>query len=368
MRVVLAGGGTGGHITPALAIAEALRVACGPRIDIHYVGSPSGLEAELVPRAGFRFYPVAAGPLMKPGWQAKLRGVWRSAVGFRQARQVLRAIAPQVVVGTGGYVAGPVGLAAVSLGIPLVLQEQNVWPGLTNRWLARRAAAVLVPYAEAAKHFPAGAPLHVVGNPVRPSLLAVDRAAARQALGIVPHHVLVVATGGSQGAPAVNRLMARLWELAAGEPAWAILWATGPRHFPSVAARLGDPDPDGRRRAVPYLYDMDTALAAADLLVGRAGAMTCAEAAARGVPAVLIPSPYVAENHQAYNARYLESEGAAIVVEEAAAETEGVVAVAACLRDPEARARMSEAARRLHRPDAMQQIVDIILRVARRVS
>jgi UDP-N-acetylglucosamine--N-acetylmuramyl-(pentapeptide) pyrophosphoryl-undecaprenol N-acetylglucosamine transferase len=366
MRVVLSGGGTGGHIYPALALAKELRRQLGDAVDIDYVGSATGLERDLVPRAGLPFHPIAAGGLLKPGVGAKVAGAWRTLNGLGQAMTLLRRLRPTVVVGTGGYVAGPVGLAAAWLRIPLVIQEQNVWPGLTNRWLARRAAVVLAPYADAVRYFPSGTRVRVVGNPVRTELLERGREDARAELGIAPEWVLVVAFGGSQGAPAINRVMEGVWQAAMTDAGLAILWATGPRHYAAVRRRLDamGPAPSPRLRAVDYLYGMETALAAADLVVGRAGAMTCAEVAARGVAAVLVPSPYVSEHHQERNAQFLADRGAALVVSESDAPTKGVEAVMALRRDGARRAAMAAAAARLHHPDALTRMAATVLEVA----
>jgi UDP-N-acetylglucosamine--N-acetylmuramyl-(pentapeptide) pyrophosphoryl-undecaprenol N-acetylglucosamine transferase len=366
VRVVVAGGGSGGHIYPALAIADSLRERLGADVEVNYIGSRHGLERDVVPRTGLPFYPIQAGALLNPGPMAKVQGAMATVEGVWQALWLLKRLRPQVVVGTGGYVSGPVGLAASLLKIPLVIQEQNVWPGLTNRWLARRAAAVLVPFAEAVRYFPSGARIRVVGNPVRPEVVNQDRTAARAKLGLDPGWTVILAFGGSHGAPAINRLMTQVWTAVAARPDVAVLWATGRRYYEAVMTVLS-PAPDGHRlRAVDYLYGTETAMAAADLMVARAGMITSAERAARGVPAVLVPSPHVAENHQQKNADFLAAEGAAVVVREAEADRAGLEAVMALVNDPEARHRMGEAARRLHHPDAGQRILDAILEVARR--
>lgn len=364
MRVVLTGGGTAGHISPALAIAEALQARPGDSIDIHYIGMGGGLEQKLVPRAGLPFHAVHAGGLLKPGLWSKVVGGLRAARGLWQSYITLGRLAPDVVVGTGGYVSGPVGLAAAWRSIPLVLLEPDVWPGLTNRMLARRAHTVMVPYAEAVKHLPEGTRVKVTGTPVRPSLVGADRTEARRRLGLDPEWTVLLAFGGSLGAPAINRLMTLVWPTLAAEPTWAVIWATGPRHFASVAPSLTPPPDDHRLRVVDYWHEMDWAFAAADVLVGRAGANTCAEAQARGVPALLVPSPYVTGDHQRKNAEYLAGHGAALVVLEDRIETEGLASLVGLLRDADVRRRMGLAARAMFRPDAMTRILDTILAAA----
>lgn len=366
MRVVLTGGGTAGHISPALAIAESLQARPGDGIEIHYIGMGGGLEQKLVPRAGLPFHPVYAGGLLKPGLWPKILGGLRAARGLWQSYLTLGRLAPDVVVGTGGYVSGPVGLAASWRGIPLVLLEPDVWPGLTNRMLARRAHTVMVPYAEAVKHLPEGTHAKVTGTPVRPSLVTAERDDARQRLGLDADWTVLLAFGGSLGAPAINRLMTMAWPVLAAEKKWAVIWATGQRHFSVVMPSL-DPPPDDRRlRVVEYWHEMDLAFAAADVLLGRAGANTCAEAEARGIPALLVPSPYVTGDHQRKNAEYLAGQGAALVVLEDRIETEGLPSLFGLMRNEEVRHRMGLAARSMFRPDAMTRIVETILAAASR--
>ncbi|MCL8206932.1 MAG: undecaprenyldiphospho-muramoylpentapeptide beta-N-acetylglucosaminyltransferase [Actinomycetia bacterium] len=362
--VVFAGGGTGGHIYPALALAEGLRARLGDGVAVHFVGSPRGLERDLVPRAGWPLHLIPAGGLLAPGLRAKLGGALRTVAGAAAAWRLLGRLGPDVVVGTGGYVSGPAGLAAVVRGVPLVLQEQNVWPGLANRMLARWAAAVLVPFAEAARHLPQARAVRVVGNPVRPDLLRLSRAEARRRLGLAEGWTVVLATGGSQGAPAINRLMAGAWPALAARPDVAVLWATGRRHHAAVRPLL-EPAPDGSRlRVVEYFYEMDAALRAADVMVGRAGAMTCAEAVAVGLPALLVPSAHVAEDHQTKNARYLAGQGAAVVVAEDRVEVDGPKTLMALVDDPVRRQAMSARARALFRADALARAVDAIVDAA----
>jgi UDP-N-acetylglucosamine--N-acetylmuramyl-(pentapeptide) pyrophosphoryl-undecaprenol N-acetylglucosamine transferase len=365
--VVLAGGGSGGHITPALAIYEGLRETVGGELQVLYVGTAHGLETDLVPRAGVPLATIHAAALLRAGVANKIRGGLESARGVVDAYRLLGRVRPHVVVGTGGYVSGPVGLAAVLRKVPLVLQEQNVWPGFTNRVLARRARAICVPYAEAVNYLPAGARAVVTGNPVRPSLLGISREAARQHFGLGPEDILLVASGGSQGAPAINRFMTRMWPELARRPAVHVLWATGPRRFDEVRKLLSESSSDGTRlQVLPYLYDMDWALRAADVAVGRAGANTCNEILACGVAGLLVPSPFVSENHQAKNAEHLAAAGAAVTVAESRLDDDGASVLGALLDDRTRRTRMTEAAQRLFRADALSRIVHVVLSAAGR--
>lgn len=356
LRVALSGGGSGGHVYPALAVAGRLQASPGP-IDLMYVGTLAGLEADLVPRSGVAFHAIHAAAWLKPGAAAKLRGAWHTARGTWDAWRLFARTRPDVLLTTGGYVTGPVGLAASWLHIPLVVHEQNVWPGLTNRLLARRAHVVLTTYADTAQHLADGTVVRVTGYPVRTSVVEMDRDAARRQLGLAPEWVVVVATGGSQGAPAVNTLMADVWAAALERRHWAVIWATGPRRFETATGHLDRTRDPERLRVEPYLYDLDVVLAAADVVVGRAGAGTLAEAAARALPLVLVPSPHVSEHHQEKNAAVWADRGAALVVAEAAVGHGGLSAVAALMDDADRRRTMGQAASRLHHPAALDRIV-----------
>ena len=392
LRVLLTGGGTGGHIYPALAIAAELRRRL-PGCELLYVGTRDGLESRIVPRAGLPFATVSARGLMRKGPREVVAGVLALTRGFLQADRILARFRPQVVVGTGGYVAAPVALAAVRRRIPVLIQEQNAVPGATNRLLARWADAVCVPFAEAARFFPPRARVVVTGNPVRPEILQARRHEARARLGIAAGARVVLVTGGSRGADRINRAALELAAALAATERAVLLWACGERYHPEMAARLrqrlrgagagparagagaagtpggpgvtGSAEPGGRIRLFPYIDDMPAAYAAADLYVGRAGATTLAEITARGLPAVLIPSPHVAHHEQDHNARVLEQAGAALVIPDAELTGERLAGVVADLLAAPARLEaMAAASRRLGRPDALDAIVDRVLALA----
>ncbi|HEY8489265.1 MAG TPA: undecaprenyldiphospho-muramoylpentapeptide beta-N-acetylglucosaminyltransferase, partial [Thermaerobacter sp.] len=299
MRVLLTGGGTGGHIYPALAIAVELKRRV-PGCEMLYVGTREGLESRIVPRAGLAFATISARGLMRKGPRELVAGILALSRGLIQADRIVARFRPDVVVGTGGYVAAPVALAAVRRRVPVVIQEQNAVPGATNRLLARWAQAVCVPFAEAARFFPEGARVVVTGNPVRPEIVAARREEARARLGLDGTEPVVLVTGGSRGAERVNRAALELAVAVAGWARGVLLWASGERYHGEMAAglarRLAEVgcDPGPRVRLFPYIDDMPTAYAAADLYIGRAGATTLAEITARGLPAVLVPSPHVA--------------------------------------------------------------------------
>jgi UDP-N-acetylglucosamine--N-acetylmuramyl-(pentapeptide) pyrophosphoryl-undecaprenol N-acetylglucosamine transferase len=362
VRVVLTGGGTGGHIYPALAIAAEL----GAGVVVGYLGTERGLEARVVPEAGIAFYAVPASGVLGKAPAAMARGALGAVAGLGRALSLVRRLRPDVVVGTGGYVTGPVGMAAALAGVPLFILEENARPGVTNRMLARFARHIAVPWAEAAVGFPPSVRTKVVvtGNPVRREVIEADRGEARRRFGLAPDATVLLVVGGSQGAEAINEaVLALVRDREAWPPGAALIWATGPRYHSAVLSRLGEPPPWAR--IVPYLDDMPQAYAAADLVVARAGAMTVAELTARGVAAVLVPSPNVTGDHQTANARVLAARGAAVMLGERALAGLGST-VRALIADRERLARMASASRALGRPDAAATLASLVLRDAAR--
>lgn len=355
MRLLVAAGGTGGHIYPALAIAR----ACAERLGadpILFVGARGGMEERLVPQAGFALRTLAVGGLVRKRPAEALRGAFQLVSACGGALALLRSFRPDVVLGTGGYAAGPVGLAAGALRVPLVLQEQNAIPGVTNRFLARFAACVAVPYPEARRRFPGGARLVVAGNPVRPEVLGQDPAAARRRLGLPVAGRVVLMFAGSRGSAVFVGL---LREFARRLTEGHLLFVSGVDHHPAALRAAGDAGP--QVRVVPYLTEVGDGLAAADVVVCRAGAMTLAELAAVGRASVLIPSPHVTHRHQDANAAVFAAAGAALVLEEAGLDGGRLAgAVLGLLGDPARRAAMAAAARGLAQPDGLGRMVEAI--------
>lgn len=369
MRLVVSGGGTGGHIYPALAVAVAVR-ELEPGSEVLYVGTADGLEADIVPREGlpFRAIPsrglIGRGPLGAPG--AGLTAVR----GVVAARRIVGSFRPDAILGTGGYVSGPVALAALLCRVPLVIHEQNVFPGVTNRLAARWAAAVAVPFADARRHFPRGVRVVVTGNPVRRAVLETSAEEGRRVLGLAPGGRLLYLVGGSRGARVLNEAAIAALPGWLRRPEVRVVFSAGERYYADTVKALERkglrPRDDGRLLLVPYLERADAALAAADLVVTRAGGTTLAEVTARGVPAVIVPSPNVTHNHQEYNARVLARAGAARVILEA--DLTGAVLekeVADLLERPELLARMRRASLGLGQPQAAAEIAKLLLRAAR---
>ena len=348
-RIVIAGGGTGGHLFPALAVADELKRRL-PEARISFVGGRRGIETRLVPAAGYplRTLPVSGMKGASPWAKAVAAGAaaWATA---RCAAWMLRE-RPDLVIGVGGYASGPAVLAALGLRIRTLVAEQNHFPGATNRWLAPRVDAVCVP-SEAARERLGGRGV-VTGNPVRAAFARIGPPPCEPTLSLLIF-------GGSRGARSINRAAAdALPRLARIEPPPRIVHQTGADEEAAVAESYGRYP--GRHEVRAFLDDMPKRLADADLAVCRAGATTLAELAAAGRPAVLVPYPFAADDHQRLNAEAVRDAGAAVVVVDRELTGERLAAeVASLARDPERRRRMGEAARSLARPDAAASIADV---------
>lgn len=371
MRVLFASGGTGGHIYPGLTLAGEL-VRQGEH-QVLFVGTKRGLEEELVGREGYRIEFITSAPLS--GSMIKraksLISIFR---GVREARRVIAKFQPQVVVGTGGYACGPVVLAAHLAKVPILLQEQNAIPGKANRVLSRWAEVVALGYSQAAPFFPKSAQgkLTYTGNPIRSQVLTGGQ---RGAYGLEPGKTTVLLMGASQGARRLNQAAVSLYGLA-GQGSIQLLHQTGPKLFPEAKAKLeeaarkfgGKIKKEGQGIAwqgvhlYPYLYDMASAYGQADLVISRAGAISLSEITALGLPAILVPYPYAAANHQAYNARALAEAGGAILLEDQLLTGEFLLEkVTEILSSPDQLSKMATASLSQGRKEATGQIVDLIL-------
>ncbi len=348
--IVFAAGGTGGHLFPALAVAGELRRRHSGAA-IVFVGGTRGLETRLVPQAGFPLRTLPVSGLKGTALGARLLAGGAAGLAVGRCCMWFLAHRPVLVVGAGGYASGPAVLAAWLLRVPTMLMEQNHFPGATNRWLAPRADAVCVP-SEAAKARLHGIGL-VTGNPVRPEFAAIGPPpnAARMALLVF---------GGSRGARSINRAMvAALPALAAMTPPPRIVHQTGPEEHEAVA-RAYAAHPGIEADVSPFLDDMPRRLADADLVICRAGATTLAELAAAGRPAILVPFPFAADDHQRANAEVVRDSGAAVVVDDRDLDGARCAAeIAALALDGERRMRMGEASRTLARLDALVAIADV---------
>ena len=355
-RILISGGGTGGHIFPALSIANALKRRLDA--DILFVGAENRMEMEKVPAAG---YPIKGLPVA--GFDRKR--LWRNfgvllklRRSLGMARRIVRDFKPDIAIGVGGYCSGPTLKAAQKAGVPTLLQEQNSYAGVTNKLLARRAEKICVAYDGMDRFFPADRIIKT-GNPVRKALTerARERHEARACFGLNTERPTLLVIGGSLGALTVNESMeAALGRLV--DSGMQVIWQTG-KNFGDRGLKAAK----GLRGVVvtPFITDMASAYAAADLVVSRAGAGSISELELLGKPCVLVPSPNVAEDHQTKNAQALVSKGAALMLRDAEACGRGMDLAVEVLADPERLAGLSARIGRLARPDAAERIVDRIL-------
>ncbi|NLK08099.1 MAG: undecaprenyldiphospho-muramoylpentapeptide beta-N-acetylglucosaminyltransferase [Firmicutes bacterium] len=377
MRVLIAAGGTGGHIYPGLTIADEIKRRF-PKGEIAFVGTKYGLETSIIPRAGHRLELIEVKYFERKLSLDTLRTCFVAVKGVSQSLALMGKFQPDIVIGTGGYVAGPVLLAAALRRIPTLIQEQNAFPGATSRILGKFVNLVALGYEEADKFFPSRKVV-ASGNPIRQEIVEVTKKEAVDALALEPGLPTVVVFGGSQGGRSINQAMAELRPRLLAHSI-QVIHQTGQQAYPSTAegilTRLGKPIPsplpdmvqEGRIRTVPYIYDMPAALAASDLVVGRAGAISLAEIAARGLPAVLIPFPYAAANHQEKNARVFENAGAAKVLldKDVSGKSLGDL-VFELLNNRAQLAKMAAASKSLGRISAAEAVVDQIEELIRPV-
>lgn len=366
MRFVLTGGGTGGHIYPALAIAKGIQEKYSGA-EILYIGTKHGLEASIVPRAGFPFASISLSGLQRKLALGNLRVLWQAAAGTVGACRLIKDFKPCIVVGTGGYVCGPVVMAAAFLRVPTLIHEQNALPGITNRALSRFAGRVAVTFADSMTRFPARSRVLLTGLPVRPEIKTADREKARAELGLTSGQTFVLSFGGSQGARSINYAMPGVIKNFENEKSIKFLHITGPSQyedFLTVCKRENvklDQSPDAHHAALPYLHEMPQVLAAADIVVCRAGAATLAEITVRGLPSILIPYPYAAENHQEYNARALADQGAAEMVLDRELNSRLLTEkIKKMVRDRDYLKEMSSASLALGRPQALDDILGAV--------
>ena len=355
MKVLIAGGGTGGHVFPGIAVAEELQ-RLHPGAEVVFVGSRRGLESVAVPEAGFRIRYMLARGFPRRVWWRWPGAAFANLVGFLQALTILAAERPDVVLGTGGYVSAPVAIAAWLTGRPLLLQEQNSIPGLANRWLARVADEVHLSFVEARSFFARKDNLKVTGNPVRAYILSGDRDSAFQEFGLAPGRPTVFVFGGRRGArrlnPAAVDAMRR--RTARVDVQWIL--QTGREDVDWVKEEVAKEQLPAR--VVPFLRRIHQAYAAADLVVCRSGAMTLAEIAVCGTPAILVPYPHAAHDHQVVNASNLVDRGAAAMILDRELTGERLAKeVARFLSDRQALSSMSAHARLFARPDAAEKLV-----------
>lgn len=357
MKVILSGGGTGGHIYPALTIADSIK-KLRPDAEIIFVGTKAGLEKDIIPRYGYPLKFIEVAGFRRSLSMDTLRSAGKLFEGLYDAYKIVSEEKPDLVIGTGGYVCGPVVFTAALQGIPTCIQEQNAMPGVTNKILSRFVKKVFLGYEEAGKYFKHGAELVYTGNPIRTAILEHERAEAYTELGLDKNKKTILVSGGSRGARSINNAMVEVELALSGRGDVQVLHATGDINYESHMQALKDKGGIGDNIIVkPYLHNMPVALAAADLAIFRAGAIGLAELMAKGIPSVLVPYPYATANHQEFNARAVEDQGAARVILDKELSGEKLIeAIEHLLLHNDELEKMKFAAKSLGKPEAADVI------------
>jgi len=373
MKFIFTCGGTAGHINPALGVAQRLKELM-PDCEILFVGADGHMETELVPREGF---PIKTVKITNISRQLNLEGLKHNAETVKnvfsatsEAKKIIRDFAPDVVIGTGGYVCYPVLKAAHALGIATVVHESNAVPGLTTKMLSGTTDRILVGFEESRQYYKHKERVFVTGTPVRQDFRNADKQAARTKLGLNPQNPLVVSVWGSLGAAFMNKTMVGFISKALGNPFFGLIHSAGRggyRQMLGEMEKLGIKNAKERGMDVrEYIYDMPLVMAAADLVICRSGASTLGELAVLGRPAILVPSPNVTNNHQEKNARVLEKAGAAVLIPESEITEDKLLgSVSLLLSRPDTLAAMSEQMKKLDIGDATERIADIVLDLAK---
>ncbi len=361
MKILIGGGGTGGHIYPALALAR-YALTEDSSTDILFIGSAGGLENKIVPSAGFPLETIAVRGFQRSFKQFGL--VIRDLIsGLIQSGKIIKKYQPNVVLGTGGYVAAPLVLSALLKRFPVVIHEQNALPGMTNRWLAPFVQKVCLSFAETEKRMPRLSRIVFTGNPRASEVIALSRAEGCDYFGFDPLQKTILIYGGSRGALKLNQVVTAYLKENLLPADVNLIYITGEIYYQSVSEELGHLS--ARIKLFPYLEQMPEALAAADLAVTRSGATTLAEITALGIPALLVPSPNVVNNHQYYNARLLSDAGAAILIHEKDFDqTRLCREIEKLFEDPVLLEKMSSCSKQMGVPDAVAKLYRCLQEVA----
>jgi UDP-N-acetylglucosamine--N-acetylmuramyl-(pentapeptide) pyrophosphoryl-undecaprenol N-acetylglucosamine transferase len=361
-RVIISGGGTGGHIFPAIAIANALKLLA-PDTDILFVGANGRMEMERIPAAGYKIIGLdIQGFQRKELWKNILLPV-KVIKSVLKSRSVIRNFKPDVAVGVGGYASGPLLYAAGQVGLPYLIQEQNSYAGITNKWLGKKAERICVAFNDMDNFFPAEKIL-LTGNPIRKESVAIEnkREEAIQSFGLSPLKKTILVTGGSLGAGTLNKSMkAGLDKIISADI--QLIWQTGKYYYKSIIEQTGENFHENIK-ILDFLNRMDLAYAAADIIISRAGAGTLAELCVIKKPVILVPSPNVAEDHQTKNALALTTKDAALLVTDAAAEQDLVDTALDLIGDIKKCIRLSENIGKMALPDADEVIAKEVLKLA----
>ncbi|OIK14031.1 undecaprenyldiphospho-muramoylpentapeptide beta-N-acetylglucosaminyltransferase [Bacillus sp. MUM 116] len=358
MKIVVSGGGTGGHIYPALALIREIQKQAKDA-EFLYIGTKNGLESSLVPKANIPFKSIHITGFRRKISFENIKTIFRFLKGTRNSKKILKEFKPDVVIGTGGYVCGPVVYAAAKLGIPTIIHEQNSVPGLTNKFLSRYVNKIAICFEEAKEYFPLEKVVYT-GNPRASEVIGNDGVKGRLSVGLSTTTPAVLIFGGSRGAKPINDAVVKSLS-DFGSKTYQVLYITGDVHFEDVKKEvelIGNPS---NVMIKPFIHNMPEVLAGIDLVVSRAGATTLAELTSLGIPSILIPSPYVTNNHQEKNARSLSENGAAKILLEKDLNNKSLVeSIDQILLNKEKLKEMKNKAKKIGVPDSANRLYDLI--------
>lgn len=316
MRAILSGGGTGGHIYPAVSIGKEIKKQ-DSAAEILFIGTEKGLENDIVPKEGFKLIKIKVRGFERKLSFGNLAAVAESFTSLFKAAKIIRDFKPDVVIGTGGYVCGSVLLAAALMKVPTLIHEQNAFPGVTNKILARFVDVIALNFSDAKKYFPENSKVIVTGNPIRSNILNISKEEGLKEFGFSKELPVVLIVGGSRGAKKLNESVLLLGKHCVDKKSFQMLHMTGETQYADTINKYrseGTAIDTKYLKVMPYLHNMPHALAASDIVISRCGASTLSEITALGKPSILVPYPYATDNHQEYNGRALEKSGAAIVI------------------------------------------------------
>jgi len=362
VKYLISGGGTGGHIYPALAIAKEIKLN-DKNANILYVGTKSGLEAELVPKEGFDFKTIRVKGMPRKLNKDSFVALKELFNGLRDSNKILKDFKPDIVIGTGGYVSGPIVYKAKKNKIPAIIHEQNAFPGITNKILSRYVDKVAITFQESTRYFKYPEKVVLTGNPIRMEILNIDKEKAYKRLKIYKKLPFILSFGGSGGQKKLNTSILEMLDKNQGNNNIQLIHVTGKRLYKEFMMELERKNIklDDNIKILPYLYEMPEALNIADIVITSSGAITLAEISAIGVPSILIPKSYTAENHQEYNARAFEKNEASIVLLEKDLNGELLYkTIYDLLNNNEKLKNMSQNSKKLGKIDATRKIIEII--------
>ncbi len=365
MRILFAGGGTGGHINPAISIADYIK-SQEECFEALFIGTKRGLETKLVPNAGYNIEYIDICGFNRRNLLKNFEVLKKLSESKKRCKKIIKEFKPDAVVLTGGYVSGPVAMAAHKMGIPAIIHEQNVYPGLTVKGSINYVDYVAVSFSETLNYIKKKEKCVLTGNPVRTQIINSKKELSRKELGLSDKPFVLI-FGGSLGAQKINENVVKILKRLSEDNKIQLLFGTGERNFEEIKGQIKDMDLSDNIKIVPYIDNMHLAMAAADVVVSRSGAITVSEIAVLGKPSILIPSPNVVRNHQEQNARALEKVGACrVLLESELNEGSLYDAINSLANDKKAQDKMAESLKEVACPDALERIYKVVKKITKK--